>query len=244
MGDTGRARGGGGIRPLLALGLFLVVAVGALSACDSPASRTQAAFQADVASDRGQLFAGRLEYRSRLSTGVGEPRTFRINLTALSDEAASRSTLDETLTETRSFPVGGVEGAALTATDPDVRVALLTDVEARQVIVRPGDAVEWWWSVSSNEPGDYELLLSVTTYQGDSDRALATLTPPITVRLHVGETWNHRLDAMLSTIVTWGGAAIALTALLAFRAPITTFVQTRRSARQERTHDYHRDGYR
>ncbi|MDX3451509.1 hypothetical protein PV396_06005 [Streptomyces sp. ME02-8801-2C] len=244
MGDTGRARDNGGIRPLFALGLFLVVAVGALSACDPPGPRTQAAFQADVASDRGRLFAGRLDYRSQLSTGVDEPRTFRITLTGLSAEAASRSTLDETLTETRSFPVGGVEGAALTATDPDVRVTLLTDVEARQVIARPGDAVEWWWSVSSNEPGDYELLLSITTYQGDSDRALATLTPPITVRLHVDETWDHSLDAMLSTIVTWGGVAIALTALLAFRAPITTFVQTRKSTRQERHRDHYRDGYR
>lgn len=246
MGDTETVRHIGGIRTLCALGLFFVVAVGTLSACEGPGSRNQdqAAFQADLASDQGQLFDGRLDYRSRMSTPVGEPRTFRITLTGLSDEAASRSSLDEKLTETRSFPVGGVEGAALTATHPDVRVTLLTDARARQVIARPGDGVEWRWSVSSDEPGDYELLLTVTTYQGDSDRALATLTPPITVRLHVDETWDHRVSSMLSTLLAWGGAAVALTALLTFRAPIVTFVRTRRLAWQERTRDGHQDGYR
>ncbi|WP_405534523.1 hypothetical protein OG787_06305 [Streptomyces sp. NBC_00075] len=248
MGDTETVRHIGGIRTrtLLALGLLLVAAVGVLSACDTDTSPygDQAAFQADLASDRGQLFDGRLDYRSQLATSVGEPRTFRITLTGLSAEAASRSNLEGTLIETRSFPVGGVEGATLTSAHPDVRVALLTDARARQVIARPGDGVEWRWSVSSNEPGDYELLLTVTTYQGDSDRALAALTPPITVHLHVTETWSYRVSSMVSTILAWGGAAVALTALLAFRTPIVTFVRTRRIAWQERHRDNYRDGYR
>ncbi|MGW2568957.1 hypothetical protein [Streptomyces sp. NPDC001537] len=48
-----------------------------------------------------------------------------------------------------------------------------------------GDTAEWRWSVSA---GDYELALVVTTFQGDTDRALETLHPPITVHLTVHNT--------------------------------------------------------
>lgn len=227
------------------------MALSALSSCGTPPPRPgpphrgdQATFQQGVAKDRGQLFDGRLDYASRFTTSVGVPRTFRIDLTALSDEASRRTSMSPTLTGSRPFQVGGVEGAALTATSGAVQTKPLADSRTRQVIALPGDRVEWWWSVSASEPGDYELLLTLTTYQGDSDRALYTLAPPIRVHLHVADTWSHRVDSMLSTILAWGGAAVALTALLAFRAPIATFVRTRRDAWRERNRDAHQDGYR
>ncbi|WP_405884138.1 hypothetical protein OG762_39795 [Streptomyces sp. NBC_01136] len=254
MGDTETARGSnmpakGGTRShgpwgvLLALGLLVTLST--LSGCGTPGSpiHDQASFQDTVANDRKQLFDGRLDYRSRLATPVGEPRTFRIVLTALSDEASHRSRSARPHMETRSFQVGGVESASLTSTSPDVRIEPIAEARGKQVIARPGDRADWWWSVSASEPGDYDLFLVLTTYQEDSDRALYTLTPPITVRLRVDETWSHRVDSLLNTILAWGGAAVALTALLAFRAPLVAFVRTRRNARQERIRDSNRDGY-
>jgi hypothetical protein len=35
------------------------------------------------------------------------------------------------------------------------------------------DTAEWRWSVSATEPGDYELALVVTTFQGDTGAGVA-----------------------------------------------------------------------
>ncbi|MGW6904199.1 hypothetical protein [Streptomyces sp. NPDC054940] len=221
---------------LISLGSLAVLAASSVTfLLDSggPPTSDQADFQAKIVDDRRKLFDGSLTYRSRISASVDDSITYSIELTALG-EAAAQKLNPEPATETRSFQVGGVEGASLTATSSHVRVVRLTDSKTRQVIAEPGDTAEWRWSLTAAEPGSYDLVLGLTTYQGDSDRALDTLTPPITVRLQVENTWSHRIDSMRNWLIALGSVAAALLALYAFRAPLTEFAQARREARRER----------
>ncbi len=201
-------------------------------------------FRAKVVDDRKQLFDGTLSYRTSLTAVVDDSATYRISLTA---EAASRTTAPVPPgVETRQFQVGGVEGAALSSTNRSVQVELLADNKTKQVIAEPGDTVNWQWTVSASEPGDYELVLVLTTYQGDSDRALDTLTPPITIDLTVSDSWSHRIDSMQTFLITLGSVAAALMAVFAFRAPLVDFIRNRRDSRrqQHRDQEDERDGYR
>jgi hypothetical protein len=47
---------------------------------------------------------------------------------------------------------------------------------------------------------------------------------------------------MINLLMAWGGVAVALTAIIAFRAPLAAFVRARRDAWHERRHQGH-DGY-
>lgn len=225
------------------VGLALLVATSVtltlmLGTGEEPGRPDQADFQAKIVDDRRQLFDGSLSYRSRVSAPVGESVTYSIKLTALGEDA-SRRVNPERATETRAFQVGGVEGASLTSASGQVRVVRLADIKTRQVIAEPGDTVEWRWGLTASEPGSYDLVLSLTTYQGDSDRALDTLTPPITVRLQIENTWSNRVDSMRNWLIALGSVAAALLALYAFRAPLAEFVQARREARRERAGGRH-----
>lgn len=205
----------------------------------------QAAFQAKVVDDRKQLFDGSLSYWSRVSTAVDESVSYEVSLTALGKDASPTSPLVRPATETRPFQVGGVEGATLSSSSRSVKVELLADAKTKQVIARPGDTANWQWSISPSEPGDYELVLVLTTYQGDSDRALDTLTPPITVHLSVRNTWSHRIGSMQTSLITLGSVAAALAAFFALRAPLTELVRGRRESwrQRRRGQEDERDGY-
>lgn len=254
MGDSGTTDGENmrGVRGcvivLELLGVLTVLGALVLAALTRPYSAPpprpddQASFQADVIDDRKQLFAGRLTYESHISTAVDDSATYSISLTALGEEETDAKKPLQPAKETRDFQVGGVEGAKLTPTSRKVKVAPLADAKSKQIIAEPGDSADWLWSVTASEPGNYELMLTLTTYQRDSDRALATLTPPITVHLSVSDTWPHRIDSMRTSLIAWGSVAVALTALFAFRTPLTAFARTRRDAwREQRNRG--KDGY-
>ncbi|MFJ2007973.1 hypothetical protein [Streptomyces chartreusis] len=204
-------------------------------------SSDQAEFQAKIVDDRKQLFAGRLNYSSRLSVPVGDSATYPIRLTALGEGSSARPT-PEPAAETRAFQVGGVQGASLTSASSHVRVVRLHDTTARQVIAAPQDTADWNWSITATEPGSYDLVLNLTTYQKDSNRALHTLKPPITVHLQVESTWSHRIASMQDWLIALGSVAAALLALYAFRTPLTELARARREARHERSRGS-RDGY-
>jgi hypothetical protein len=131
--------------------------------------------------------------------------------------------------------VGGVQGARLSADSQDVNV--VSHSAEKQPIAVPGDTAEWQWSVSAAEPGDCKLALTVTTFQGDTDRALETLHPPITVRLKMYDTWSHRFTSMQNWLFTAAGIAGALAGIHVLRAPLTELVRGRREARQQRDED-------
>ena len=194
----------------------------------------QAAFQARIVDDRKKLFAGSLRFDSHLSTSVGSPIICYVSLTALGEEAASASGTDQPVAETREFQVGGVEGATLASTSTNVKVGRLHNTGTKQVIAEPGDLATWWWTLSASEPGDYDLVLVITTYQGNSDRALATLEPPITIHLTVHNTTSHRVSSIRNLLITWGGVAMAVAALFAFRTPLVGFARARRDTWQEK----------
>ncbi|GAA3302402.1 hypothetical protein GCM10020295_48140 [Streptomyces cinereospinus] len=138
-------------------------------------------------------------------------------------------------------PVGGVEGASLTSPSNEVAIRPLFDSSVKQIVTQPADRAEWEWAVSASKPGKYKLKLRITTYQGESNRALAT-SRPVTIQIHVTTTVSHRVSWLRGELVAWGGVAVALVAILTFRAPILTLLRARRESLLERRRQG-RDGY-
>ncbi|MDQ0994077.1 hypothetical protein [Streptomyces sp. V3I7] len=246
---------------LLALLLIFGVAVAVLFTASTddhgttPGARRpdQATLQASVVNDRKYLFNGSLSFVSHVETEVGDPVTYVVRLTAVTpaddkpphaspSPSTPASASEPPTPETRSFQVGGVEGAALTSGSDRVKVVPLSDSTTKQIIAAPRDTALWQWSVTPSEPGEYRLALAVTTYQGESDRALDTLTPPITLHLTVHDTWAHRGNALKGWLIGLGAVALALTAVLALRTPLTECAQARAEARRQRDQQ-NGDGY-
>ncbi|MCH5670593.1 hypothetical protein [Streptomyces gilvus] len=226
-------------RSIAACGCLLLL----LAACGVPGGEksvgpglSQADLRASIIDDRKQLFDGSLSYAPSVSVPVGGSLRFDVVLTARGEKSRR---VARTAVQTRVFRVGGMQGARLTPDSREVRTVLLS--EARQPIARPGESALWEWSVSADEPGDYELGLTVVTYQSDTDRALETLNPPIHVRVTVRDTWSHRFSSMQDWLFTAAGIAGALAGIYALRAPLAELVRGRREARKQREES--RDGY-
>ncbi|MER6419906.1 hypothetical protein [Streptomyces sp. NPDC001137] len=219
---------------LLTLGL---AACGVPTESGSGAGLGQAALEASIRNDRKHLFDGSLTYTPDISMSVGGRLSYAVVLTARGEKSSRRAA--QAALETRVFRVGGWQGAGLSADGPEVKTVL--HGPQRQAIGAPGENAQWQWSVSADEPGDYDLALTVITYQGNTDRALETLKPPIKVRLKVYDTWSHRFTAMRNWLYTAAGIAGALVGVLALRAALADLVQGRREARKQR--DENRDGY-
>ena len=227
--------------------LLLLLTLG-LAACGVPsesgagAGLSQAALEASIRNDRKHLFDASLTYTPDISMSVGGRLTYAVVLTARGEKSSHRTA--QTALETRVFRVGGWQGAGLSADGPDVKTVLHGSPQ-RQAIDAPGENAQWQWSVSADEPGDYDLALTVITYQGETNRALETLSPPIKVHLKVYNTWSHRFTSMRNWLYTAAGISGALIGVYALRAPLTELVQGRREARQRRdeNRDEDRDGY-
>ncbi|MEU1268660.1 hypothetical protein [Streptomyces sp. NPDC005799] len=226
-------------RSIAACGCLLLL----LAACGVPGDekdlgpgRSQADLLASIVNDRKHLLDGSLSYAPSVSVPVGGSLRYDVVLTARGEKSRRAVRM---AVQTRVFRVGGMQGARLTADSQKVRAVLLS--EARQPIAGPGESAVWQWSVSADEPGDYELGLTVITYQGETGRALETLNPPIDVRLNVHDTWSHRFTSMRDWLFTAAGIAGALVGIYALRAPLAELVRERREARKRR--DESRDGY-
>lgn len=246
--DRAFPRGGCGAAFFLVFGLlFVALSAGGGSGCTAKKNSDpdQAAFQAKVMDDRKQLFGGRLLYRARVSADVGDSVTYTISLTALGEDASRKLAQVRPSTKSRPFQVGGVEGATLSSTSRSVKVELLADTKTKQIIVAPGDTASWQWSISPSKPGDYALVLTLATYQGESDRALDTLSPPLTIHLSVHNTWSHWINSIQTWLITLGSVAAALTVLFTFRAPLAEFMRNRWDSWRQRHRGRHdeRDGY-
>ena len=226
---------------LLLLTLALAACGGMPGESGSGAGLSQAALLASIRNDRKHLFDGSLAYSPNLSLSVGDRLTYSVVLTARGEKSSRRAA--QTALETRVFRVGGWQGAELSADGPEVRTVL--HGPRREAIAAPGENAQWQWTVSADEPGDYGLSLSVITYQGRTDRALETLSPPIEVHLKVYDTWSHRFASMRNWLYTAAGVAGALVGIYALRAPLADLVRGRREARKRRdeNRDKHRDGY-
>ncbi|MFI7499530.1 hypothetical protein ACIBVL_13675 [Streptomyces sp. NPDC049687] len=244
--------------------LFILVAIVAIipfGASCSPATvgpdgDGQAEFQASIVDDRKKLFSGELTYGTDVVAKVGDSFAYEVELTAIGENESSTWPPDHAQAtpwpppQRRNFQVGGVQSASLSSGSSSVKIESLSDAQTKQVIAEPGDMARWAWRISINEPGVYELLLTVVTYQGNSDRALAVLTPPITVSLHVEDTMSHRFESMKGFLAAFGvvvgGAITALLGAFAFRTQLIEFTREKRAQWQERRRgpqDDSRDGF-
>jgi hypothetical protein len=202
---------------------------------EPPATPMQTMFLEDVSKDRKTLVPGDFWYPNSASSAVGESTSVTVGLW-MGGKNAGHTGPSAPLpagSKIRHIPVGGVEGASLTSPSNEVKIRPLFDSSVKQVVTQPRDWAEWEWAVSASEPGDYKLMLRVTTYQGESNRALAT-SRPVSVRLHVTNTVSHRVSWLRGELVAWGGVAAAVVALLAFRTPLLAFVRARRDSSLER----------
>ncbi|MGW6732789.1 hypothetical protein [Streptomyces sp. NPDC055013] len=195
------------------------------------ATPSQTDFLEDVSQDRKTLVPGGFRFPESASSAVG--RSTSVSVTLWMDGNYPGRTSPSAGSETHPIPVGGVEGASLTSPSNEVRIRPLFDPSVKQIVTEPTDQADWEWAVSASEPGEYKLVLRITTYQGESNRALAT-SAPVTIRFHVANTVSHRLSWLRAELVAWGGVAAAVVALLAFRVPLLNMVRARRDALLER----------
>ncbi|MFD7813925.1 hypothetical protein ACFV6E_13385 [Streptomyces sp. NPDC059785] len=193
----------------------------------------QALFQDGIVEDRKNLLAGLLTYESHVDSDVGETATTTVTLKALSRKAAEARDKETSLAR-RNFKVGGVQGASLASASADVTVKPLSDARTQQVIAAPGDEARWQWSVTADKPGDYDLTLSVTTYQGESSRALTTLNPPVTIHLTAANTASYRFSVARGWLIAAGGLVGVLGVFWALRGPVVTYTRARKEARREK----------
>lgn len=212
------------------------------TAAPSPSSTRQADFLKDVIRDRKALIPGRLTCDEHLWSDVGKSEEFVAELIAYIVPERDASSRPLPGRKFRRIPVGGIEGATLTSSSSDLAIKALTHPHDKQVVAEPGDRAMWEWSVTASKPGDYTMKLRVSTYQGVSRRALATLSPPVIIHVHVDNTVSHRVSGFRSELVSWGGVAAATIAIFAFRGPLLTLVRARREVFQERRKKG-RDGY-
>lgn len=203
----------------------------------------QTTFMVDVNRDRKTLVPGSFWHPSSARSAVGESTSIAVGL-QIDGKGVGQTgpaTSPPMGSKIHHIPVGGVEGASLTSPSDEVKIRPLFDLNVKQIVIRPPDWADWEWAVSASEPGDYTLVLRITTYQGQSNRALAT-SRPISIHLHVANTVSHRVSWVRSELVAWGGVGAAIVALLAFRTPLLAFVRARRDSLLERRRQG-QDGY-
>jgi hypothetical protein len=207
----------------------------------------QAHLQASIVNDRKKLFSGELAYLPYALGKVGDSFTYEVELTAIGENKSSNWPPDYDqgtpwpVPQLRKFQVGGVQGATLSTGSSGVKIIPLADSQTEQVIAEPGDTARWMWKITAEEPGDHELLLTVVTYQGNSNRALATLNPPIRVFLTVEDTVSHRFETMKGFLIAFGvvsgGVITTLLGVFTFRTQLIEFTREKRTQWQERRRD-------
>lgn len=196
------------------------VVVAAVSACGSAPSAGssasvggQAVLMETINQDRTELLAGTLTYSQLAPVKVGSTEMLEAWLRADSSQH-EQVPLGQIQTK-YELRVGGVEGATLSA--PGGGVAITPVGPTTGLIGKPGDKVEWSWSLKSAQPGTHPLDLVVVTYQGETSNPLYTLKPPLVINLVVTDTLAHRAGAVgsaagkLAAVVgTIAGACVAV----------------------------------
>ncbi|MFE9879506.1 hypothetical protein [Streptomyces sp. NPDC005784] len=202
---------------------------------DPLATPKQTMFLEDVSNDRKTLVPGGFLFPDSASSAVGGSTSVSVELwmDGKSVGHTGPSVSPPAGSEIRHIPVGGVEGASLTSLSSEVKIRPLFDSSVKQIVTQPTDSAVWEWAVSATEPGTYKFVLRITTYQGESNRALAT-SHPVTIFFHVTNTVSHRVSWVRGELVAWGGVAAAVVALLAFRTPLLAFARARRDSVLER----------
>jgi hypothetical protein len=163
--------------------------------------------------DRTELLAGTLTYSQLAPVKVGSSEMLEAWLRADSSQS-ERVPLGQIQTK-YELRVGGVEGATLSA--PGGGVAITPVGPTTGLIGKPGDKVEWSWSLKAAQPGTYPLDLVVVTYQGETRNPLYTLKPPLVINLVVADTLAHRAAAagsaagkVAGVVATIAGACVAV----------------------------------
>jgi hypothetical protein len=192
---------------------MMAAITGCSAAPAGPAVGGQIVLMERINQDRAELLAGRLSYSPLTPVKVGSIEALHAWLYAYSSQSF-RVPLGQIQTK-YELRVGGVEGATLSA--PQGGVAITAIGPTTGLIGRPGDVVEWSWSLKPAQPGTYPLDLVVVTYQGETSNPLYTLKPPLTINLVVTNTVAHRVAAAGSTATKWvaivgtiAGACIAV----------------------------------
>ena len=202
----------------------------------SPAATpNQTTFLEDVSQDRKTLVPGGFQFPDSASSAVGRSTSIPVKLW-MEEEGPGRTgppTPPPAGSKIGYIPVGGVEGASLTSPSNEVEIRPLFDSSVKQIVTQPTDQAEWEWAVSASKPGKHKLVLRITTYQGESNRALAT-SRPVTIHFRVTNTVSHSVNWVRGELVAWGGVAAAVVAIVAFRTPLLALLRARRDSLIER----------
>ena len=181
---------------MLLAGLLLLVSCGTV-----PHPKDQGWYQAQIASDRGELIDGTLEYPRVGTLKVGEKYFFVVTL---SGTLVTVSPSPGRTTYPSPVSVGGAVGVTLTCTGIDCAAESST----RQNIVTPGDVASWAWTLTAHQAGPAHVSLKATTFDRDTNNVLLE-THPIDQEISITATLSytaHRLAAWAMVLAGFVGA--------------------------------------
>jgi hypothetical protein len=224
-------------RCLVAAAGALAIA-GAVTACGSSSNGGahvtpggQIKVMESINNGRSELLAGVLEYSPVEQVRAGTTEAFHAWLYAVSDGHPMPAS-DAGIVSRYKLRVGGVEGASLTA--PGEAVAITPIGPTTGLIGKPGDHVEWTWSLKPSQPGTYTLYLVVETYQGETTNPLYTMTPPLTLGLTATNTMGHSAAAAENILLTLSKIAGAIVVIGGLIAGCVTWVRKRARKRKKK----------
>jgi hypothetical protein len=203
-----------------ALGLgaaTFLVACGSSALSGASQSGRQFQLMESINRSRQALLAGDLWYSNLAQVRAGSTEQFHARLIALDRRPLGLRRI--MVRYYHQLRVGGVEGATLSA--PDGGVAITAIGPTTGLIGKPGDEVDWTWSLKATQPGTYPVDLVVVTYQGETHNPLYTMNPPLTLKLVVTtgprhlphpSTTKHQLPVKNDLL---GGAKYVLSIVLA-----------------------------
>jgi hypothetical protein len=105
-----------------------------------------------------------------------------------------------------------------------------------QPVIASTDMATWMWRIEPSRGGDFELILTITPLEGDTNSPLVAGIP-LRIRLHVSMTWWQRVTSALGSIrnflLSLGGllSALGVTFAAAF---IFTFRRVAEKVRKKR----------
>jgi Superinfection immunity protein len=173
----------------------------------------------DLALDRGVL-----TYTDLTAMPVRQTTTFWVHVTDVGKGRGDSAFVRESngwLVARQDVPTGGI--VSVQGTCSGNLTCAPQSYSPRQPVLTTGRWATWQWQVTANSPGDARILLTATTYAGNSDIPLNET--PVAVEIKVRSTpvytMEHAVDTAKTAILSLSSAVVvvagALGAVLALR---------------------------
>jgi hypothetical protein len=193
----------------------------------SPGPSDQQLFKIRLLDDEESLDRGVLAYQVPVTMATGGSATLNVTVTDIGETANGTASMPHVtgwVYDPQDVPTGGIVGVRASCD------GLSCDAQApeRQPVLSRGQAGNWFWQLSAQNPGTARILLVPTTYDQDTNIPLH-VSQPVEITLTVTATWGY----LLAKTANWVKALIGLVGVGA----IITAVQAlwRRQRKRKKT---------